>query len=137
MAKKEEKKVDEDWKAEVQAEKEAGAGKSAAEDGEPKPKGPEGKEPEKEKATPGPETLPPPDFGLFVQSLVIEGLVYLGATPNPATGKTETNLPQAKYIIGLLETFEEKTRGNLTQGEERLLKGALTDLRMRYVKQSS
>ena len=44
------------------------------------------------------------------------------------------NLPYAKHAIDLLAVIEEKTRGNLTLEEKRLLENSLTELRFRYVK---
>jgi hypothetical protein len=45
-------------------------------------------------------------------------------------------LPIAKQIIDTLGMLEEKTKGNLDQDEERLLKAVLYDLRMRYIQKS-
>jgi len=134
VAKQEGKKIDESWKAQVQAEKEASAAKAAEQARQAGQKEAAEAETKTEREEAAQGAPPPPNFSLFVHSLTVEGLVYLGAAPNPATGKAETNLPQAKYIIGLLEIIEEKTRGNLTDEEDKLLKAALTDLRMRYVK---
>ena len=77
--------------------------------------------------------LPPASFGLFLQVMASQSLVLLGAVPNPATGKAEADLPQAKYTIDLLGVIEEKTRGNLTPEEDRLLQAVLAEARMRYV----
>jgi hypothetical protein len=43
------------------------------------------------------------------------------------------NLPLARHTIDLLGVLEEKTRGNLSGEEERLLSQVLFDLRTRYV----
>jgi len=57
----------------------------------------------------------------------------LGKLPNPETGKTEKNLMFAKSIIDILETLQEKTKGNLSDEERKTLENALTDLRLNYV----
>lgn len=82
------------------------------------------------------DALPHIDFAMFVMSLSTSALVHLGEEPNPETQKTEVNLPLAKQNIDILGLLEEKTKGNLTGEEERLLAQVLFDLRMRYVERS-
>lgn len=82
---------------------------------------------------PGGDELPPIDFNTFVLSLSTSALVNMGAVPDPASGETHQNLPIAKQSVDLLGILEEKTRGNLTGEEERLLSQVLYELRMRYV----
>ena len=77
--------------------------------------------------------LPPATFGTFLQVMASQCFVFLGAVPNPASGKPEPDLPQAKYTIDLLAIVEEKTRGNLSPEEDRLLQAILCDARLRYV----
>ena len=78
-------------------------------------------------------TLPSIDFATFILSLSHSALMHLGEAPHPETNKVEANLPLAKQNIDLLGLLEEKTKGNLTGDEERLLAQVLFDLRMRYV----
>jgi hypothetical protein len=77
--------------------------------------------------------LGPIDFSTFVVSLASSALVHLGDAPSPETGKLEKQLPQGKQVIDLLGLLQEKTRGNLTENEARLLQALLLDLRLRYV----
>ena len=77
--------------------------------------------------------MPEARFDMFLSSLVMDVVIALGETPHPVTRKHATNLPQARYLIDLLGILEEKTRGNLTVDEARLLKDALYQLRMRYL----
>jgi hypothetical protein len=80
----------------------------------------------------GERGLPPATFTTLVQSIVTQVLFYLGelaargAEPN-------VNLDMAKHNIDMLGVIEEKTKGNLTEEEQRLLDGALYESRMRYV----
>lgn len=75
---------------------------------------------------------PPIDFMTFVLSLSTSAFVQLGISPEgKSTG--EKNLALAKQTIDLIAMLEEKTKGNLTGEEERLLSEVLFDLRMRYV----
>lgn len=77
--------------------------------------------------------IPPVDFNLFVLSLNTSALLHLGEAAD-AEGKTHRDLPMARHTIDLLGMLEEKTRGNLTGDEERLLHQVLFDLRMRYTR---
>lgn len=70
-------------------------------------------------------------------SLVLQqsnmAMMFLGKTPNPETGQPMLDLESARFFIDQLEILEEKTHGNLTKDEERMLKGTLTGLRMSFV----
>lgn len=76
--------------------------------------------------------LPAIDFNTFVLSLSHSALVHLGDAPDPE-GARSTNLPLARQTIDLLTLLQDKTRGNLTGPEERVLTQALYDLRSRYL----
>jgi hypothetical protein len=80
--------------------------------------------------------LPSIDFATFILSLSHSALMHLGEAPHPDTNKVEANLPLAKQNIDLLGLMEDKTKGNLTGDEERLLAQVLFDLRMRYVERT-
>jgi hypothetical protein len=78
--------------------------------------------------------LPRLDFATFIMSIVGSALVRLGDAPDPETGKAvEPNLLLARQDIDLLALLQDKTRGNLSGEEERVLTQGLYDLRMRYV----
>ncbi len=62
-------------------------------------------------------------------------LVHLGVMDDPSTGEKVKNLPLAKQTIDILGMLEEKTKGNLTEDEEKMLKNILYDLRMIYIKE--
>jgi len=87
-------------------------------------------EPAKEKE------LPVLDFATFVLSLSNAALMHLGLAPDPETHKLSVDLPLAKQTIDLIGMLEEKTKGNLTGEEERLLHQVLFDLRMQYVEKA-
>jgi hypothetical protein len=79
------------------------------------------------------EELPSIDFQTFILSLSHSALMHLGEAPNPETGKTEKSPALARQTIDLISMLDEKTKGNLSGGEERLIHQILFDLRMRYV----
>ena len=83
--------------------------------------------------TPFPEVT----LATFVFSLSSSALMHLGEIPEPETNKTFVDLPMAKQIIDTLGMLQEKTKGNLDQDEDRLLRSVLYDLRMRFVQKSS
>ncbi len=78
--------------------------------------------------------FPEINFATFIFSLNSSALVHLGVIEDPATGQKKS-LPMAKQTIDILGVLEEKTRGNLTEDEENLLKHILSDLRLMYVKE--
>ena len=67
------------------------------------------------------EALPKIDFATFIISMSHSALIQLGEAPHPETQALEPNLPLARQTIDLLGLLEEKTRGNLSGDEERLL----------------
>ncbi len=79
--------------------------------------------------------LPEINFPTFIISLNASALVNLGAIEDPASGTKVKNLSIAKQTIDILSMLEEKTRGNLTEEEEKILKNILYDLRIIYVKE--
>lgn len=84
-----------------------------------------------EEATP--QALAPMDFATFILSLASSALVNLGRLPSPDGTQIRPDLPAAKQIIDILGILEEKTRGNLDDSEDKLLKSLLYDLRVQYV----
>jgi len=84
------------------------------------------------------ESLPGIDFSTLVVSLSQTALVHLGEAPHPETGDKHPprDLPLARQTIDLLGILQEKTKGNLTGDEERLLDQVLYDLRLRFVEVS-
>ncbi len=79
------------------------------------------------------DAYPPIDFTTFVLSLSASALVHMGLTPAPDGQRHEPDLPLARQNIDILVLLQEKTKGNLTGAEERLLHQILFDLRMRFI----
>jgi len=80
--------------------------------------------------------LPEIDFFSFVLSLSTSAFIQLGVVQDPVTKQSAKDLPLAKHTIDLIGMLKEKTKGNLTSEEEKLVDNVLYDLRMRYVKLS-
>ena len=74
-----------------------------------------------------------PLFSQLVISFHAAAWQQMGKIANPLSGKVERNLELAKNSIDILGMLEEKTKGNLSDGELKLLQNALTELRMNYV----
>jgi hypothetical protein len=80
-----------------------------------------------------PKPTPQIDFYTFALSLGSSAFIHLGDAPHPETAQLEVNLLLAKQTIDLLGMLEQKTKGNLTPDEAKLLENLLYDLRLRYV----
>src|SRR5262245_45404039 len=120
--------IDEDWKSQVQAEKEgaAKAKPSARTSGESSTAAPESAE--------GADLpMPPASFEMLLTTLATEALVALGQVPHPATGKTEVHRNQAKFLIDTVDILKQKTAGNLSTSEQEVVDSLLHQLRMVFV----
>jgi hypothetical protein len=72
----------------------------------------------------------------FIEFVVMHAqnaALFLGQIPNPKTGQGEVNLDLARMFIDQLAMIQEKTRGNLTSEETKVLSNALSNLQMAYV----
>jgi len=75
----------------------------------------------------------------FIEFVVMHAqnaALFLGQIPNPKTGQGEVNLDLARMFIDQLAMIQEKTRGNLTSEEAKVLSNALSNLQMAYVEVS-
>ena len=73
-------------------------------------------------------------FSTFILSLSTSALVHLGELPDPVTNEKGANLQLAQQTIGVIELLKEKTKGNLTEEEAKLIDTVLYDLRLKYLK---
>jgi hypothetical protein len=81
--------------------------------------------------------VPPANFLFLVESILMQAQMQLGLfSLGGEEEKSEPNLPLARHSIDLLGVLQEKTRGNLTVEEQRLLENGLTELRFRYIQVS-
>jgi Domain of unknown function (DUF1844) len=73
-------------------------------------------------------------FAGFMLSLATTAAVHFGDIADPNTGhRADPDLPAAHQMIELIALLQEKTKGNLTPDESKLVDDLLYELRMRYV----
>ena len=77
------------------------------------------------------------DFSNIILSYAVNATIHLGLAPDPTSGKIETDLNRAKDLIDILDTLKEKTSGNLTNDESKVMEETLSNLKMLYVKATS
>jgi hypothetical protein len=122
MAEKDEKPkivVDDDWKNQAQAEKEKLAH--------------EVDKPAEGAAAGGEREIPPASLTTLVGSLLTQVFMALGGYEDPQTKRRYVDLELAKHYIDTLVLLEQKTKGNLTEDEKKLLDRSLYEARMQYV----
>lgn len=110
--------VDEDWKNQVRAEKEA----FQQLDAEQQPGGGQGE-----------AQMPEASFSMLVTTLATQATVALGQMAAPDATEVSVDLALAKHLVDTLEILEEKTKGNLTPDESGMLSSVLHQLRMLYI----
>ncbi len=112
--------VDEDWKSQVEQEKEQLRKQEEAEKSA-------------QQESPESQQLPPASFPILVSTISTQALAALGFINDPASGKPQVHRGMAKHFINTLSVLQEKTKGNLTSDEDSLLTETLHQLRMAYV----
>jgi len=117
--------IDEDWKAQVEAEKET---LRKAQEGQAEPAAGAGQSPH---SAAGP--LPEPSLIALATSLAVQAMVAMGLVPDPMSGKTELQLDHARHFIDTIAMLQAKTEGNRTPEETLALEHLLHELRMGYV----
>src|SRR6201996_4800004 len=85
-----------------------------------------------QKANPGQPAPAVMNFERLVQSLYMTAAVQMGAG-TPANQQPRIDILGARQSIDMLSVLDEKTKGNLTEQEKRLLQNALFDLRMSFL----
>ncbi len=76
------------------------------------------------------------DFSTFILSLNASSLIHLGEIHDPQLKEISVNLPAAKHTIEILEILQDKTVGNLDDGESKLLEDILYNLRLKFIQHS-
>lgn len=109
--------VDEDWKSQVEKEKE------------------QLRQQEADSSSSAPENdIPEASFPVLLATLGTQAMAMMGLLPNPdGTGNTQVHMPMARHLIDMIGVLDEKTKGNLTEDESKALTENLHQLRMAYV----
>ena len=113
--------IDEDWKSQVEAEKEALSQE------------PDTLSPDSPEQSPSLGEMPPASFELLLSTLATEAMVAMGQIPHPVTQEASINPTHARYAIDMLEMLQTKTKGNLEPGEDQLMTDILHQLRMLFI----
>ena len=124
MAEEKEKKkiiIDEDWKTKAQKEKEVLKAKEKVE------------KQDKDTGQQEQHPMPPGDFGALVSLLATQAMFAMGLLSTEKDKEPKKDLRLAKFHIDMLEALEGKTKGNLTEQEQKFLSGTLSQLRMGFV----
>jgi predicted aldo/keto reductase-like oxidoreductase len=85
----------------------------------------------------GPGKMPPATFEFLIHTLFTQALMAFGRIPNPITNKALKNIATAKHFIDTVDMLAEKTSGNLTSDEQKLLEEVQHQLRSLYVEACS
>ncbi len=125
-----EPQADEDWKSQVQAEKEAGTAEEPTAE-EPTAEEPTAEEPTAEEPTA--EGVPEASFSTLISVLATQTMVALGEGIPGQQEQSPVQLSLARYHIDTLAVLQEKTTGNLSEEESAMLEQVLYQLRMMYV----
>ncbi len=72
-------------------------------------------------------------FSTLIMSIGSSATIALGLSPDPSTGKVDTNKEVARFNIDLLKALEEKTKNNLSAEENSFLKNIISDLQLKFV----
>lgn len=73
------------------------------------------------------------DFSTFIMSVASSAYCCLGIVENPLTKKKEKNLVSAKQQIDLLDMLKEKTKGNLSDEENKVMETVCFQLKSAYI----
>jgi hypothetical protein len=112
--------IDEDWKSQVEAEKEAARIKQ--------------QQGQAEQPAVSEEALLAPTLTFLASTIYMQGAIAMGLLPNPLSDKqSSVQIDQARHAIDLLSMLQLKTEGNRTPEETEELEGMLHQLRLAYI----
>ena len=81
---------------------------------------------------PGAQHAPPMSFERMVQSLYMQAILQLGGATEPGQ-PMQVDLMGARATIDMLGIIAEKTKGNLSENEDKLVQSALFELRLGFL----
>ncbi len=72
-------------------------------------------------------------LSMLVMSIASGAAMALGLAPDPQTQKTSVDRNMARFNIDLLQILQDKTKGNLSDDEGKLLSSLLNDLQLKFL----
>ena len=78
------------------------------------------------------------DTALFMGLVLMfhaAAMQHMGKTKNPISDKVERSLDQAQFVIDTLDALVVKTKGNLSDEENRFLTNVMKELKLNYVEE--
>ncbi|MCF0234239.1 MAG: DUF1844 domain-containing protein [Thermoguttaceae bacterium] len=81
--------------------------------------------------------LPKPSLVMLATTFAQQAMVSMGILPNPMTGKSVFMMNQATHLVDTVDLLIEKTAGNRTDEETKVLNDILHELRMMFVAASN
>lgn len=76
--------------------------------------------------------VPEVSFSSLVLTLSTSAWVAMGKVADPLTGEVKKDMNGARYTIDLLVMLREKTRGNLSEEEQKFLNAVIGELQANY-----
>lgn len=133
--------IDEDWKSQVQREKELlkqkqqdGASQEDSASSEAESRSFEASESSASDQSQSQADSPPPaSFEFLVSGIASQAVAAMGQLPDESGKPLPVNLDYARHFIDLLAVIESKTQGNLSDHEQRFLQDTMHQLRMLFV----
>lgn len=80
-----------------------------------------------------PNQLHEATLSMLVMSIASGAAMALGLAPDPQSGQVKVDKNMARFNIDLLLVLQNKTKGNLSEEETRLLTSLVNDLQMKFL----
>lgn len=127
--------VDDDWKAQAQAEKQrlAEQEKQRRDAATPAASAAQGSPDQNDDQDHQHGKIPKADFQTLLGTMISNAIMYMGGIADPQTGRPIVAPDHARFHIDLLAVLEEKTKGNLTEEEASALRRAVSELRLEFL----
>lgn len=123
--------VDSDWKEQVQKEKVKAAAGENGDESVPEAAEESNASSKDSDVASGP--IPPANFETLISMLFTQAMSFLGQIPDPESGEPKIDKSLARHTIDTLDMLNEKTAGNLSESESKMLQEALHALRLTFV----
>lgn len=72
-------------------------------------------------------------FSILTMSIASSAVMAMGLAPDKDGGDGQVDKPMARFNIDLLIMLKEKTKGNLTEEENRFVESLISDLQIKFV----